>query len=360
MKAAGVKVLKGGGDVQGAAFASGMAAVSAIFQASPGAHVLLPDDVYHGTRTVLQTVFDGWVTFEAVDFTNIGSVAASAGAAATRLSLEQANTDDNCQKKTKRVIVWLESPSNPLLKVTDITAVANSVRSAVAEASKAVETLVVTDATWVSPAIMRPLELGSDLVLHSTTKYLGGHSDLVGGVIVGRAGRKEPSFFDELRHVQATAGAVQAPFDCWLALRGMRSLGARMRMHCDNALQVAEFLDDHPAVAAVYYPGLQSHPGHTVMAQQCHEDSPGFGGMLSFQPKGGYSAAVTVAASLKVFQRGTSLGGTESLVEHRRSIEPPDSPTPDDLLRLSVGLEAPRDLIRDLDQALGAVGKPRR
>ena len=368
-----------GSEPEGAAFASGMAAVGAIFQASPGAHVLLPDDVYHGTRTALQTVFDGWVTFEPVDFTDIPAAAAAAAAAATRLSSEAP-----VGQKPRRVIAWLETPSNPLLKVTDITAVAAAVRSAVAgssggaRASGSVEALVVTDATWVTPAIMRPLELGSDLVLHSTTKYLGGHSDLVGGVVVGAGssssssssssskeaaeGEQPPatSFFEDLKHVQAAAGAVQAPFDCWLALRGMRSLGARMRMHCENAMEVAEFLDDHPAVHAVYYPGLPRHPGHATMAEQCHDESPGFGGMLSFQPKGGEAAAVAVAAALNVFRRGTSLGGTESLVEHRRSIEPPDSATPNDLLRLSVGLESSRDLIRDLNQALGAVGKPRR
>jgi len=322
------------------------------------------------------------ISYSTVDFTDLDAVSAAASEAASR--------------GVPRVVAWVETPSNPLLKVSDVPAIAAAVKAAVKAALTnkssaststsassptspcACEAVVVVDSTWLTPALMRPLEWGADLTVHATTKYLGGHSDMVGGVVVaakktsaeegdgdgdgGATGADDgaKSLFDKVRDVQCLAGTQQAPFDCWLALRGMRSLGARLRVHCANALAVAEFLEDHPAVAAVHYPGLPTHPGHSTMRAQCHgAEELGFGGMLSFQPKGGRGAAVCVAANLKLIRRATSLGGTESLVEHRRSIEPPDSSTPDDLLRLSVGLENETDLLRDLDQALAAVGKPR-
>jgi len=209
---------------------------------------------------------------------------------------------------------------------------------------------VVTDATWLTPALCQPLTLGSDVVLHSTTKYIGGHSDLIGGAVVGGATSAGEQCLERVKQVQGVAGAVASPFDCWLALRGLRSLSARMAMHCHNAAQVAEFLHAHPAVEATHYPGLPSHPGHDLMRSQC--DLRGFGGMISFQITGGRKEAVHVAGALSVFRRATSLGGTESLVEHRQSIEPSDTPTPENLLRLSVGLENAEDLKRDLDSAL--------
>ena len=206
--------------------------------------------------------------------------------------------------------------------------------------------LCACDNTWASPMLQRPLDLGADLVVHSTTKYLGGHEDVVSGAVIAR---EESDFFRRLRLVQTTYGAVPSPFDCWLTLRGVRTLHLRMPAHSENAMRVARFLQDNPGVEAVHYPGLPDHPGHDIARGQMSD----YGGMVSFQVAGGRDAAVRVASRVQVFTRATSLGGTQSLIEHRASIEGPETTTPDNLLRLSVGLESVDDLLEDLSQALG-------
>jgi cystathionine gamma-synthase len=309
------------GGASAAAFASGMAATHAILQAlSPGDRVLLPDDAYYGTPKLLREVFARWgLVHEAVDLTDL---------AAVRRALDVPTR-----------LVWIETPSNPLLRITDI--------SAVAELAHRSGAVVACDNTWPSPALTRPLALGADLVMHSTTKYLGGHSDVQGGVVVAKV---DDEFFARIRLAQALAGGVPSPFDCWLVLRGSRSLACRIRAHCDHASTVARFLAGHRGVTAVHYPGLPSHPGHEVARRQMSD----FGGMLSFEVSGGRAAALAVAGRLALVTRATSLGGSESLIEHRASVEGPHTRAPEGLLRMSVGLEHPDDIIADLDQALRA------
>ena len=302
-----------------AAFATGLAAVTAVFQGlRPGDHVVAPRDIYHGTANVLKHLFAKWqVQASFVDMTSLDDVAAA------------------MQPSTR--IVWIETPSNPLLQCVDIEAVAGIARRAGARA--------VADNTFASPALQRPLELGCDLVMHATTKYLGGRSDVLGGAVVARA---DDAAFAEVRTAQLYGGAVPSPFDCWLVMRSLPTLPARMQAHCANAQRVAGFLHDHPKVTAVHYPGLESSPFHLLARRQMS----GFGGMLSFEAKGGKDAAMAVAAAVEIFTRATSLGGVESLIEHRASIEGPESRTPQGLLRVSVGLEHADDLIDDLAQAL--------
>ena len=296
-----------------------MAAITAILQAlAPGDHVILPDDLYHGTRRAVREIFGPWgLHFAFVDMTDLAQVRAAV------------------QPTTR--LLWVETPSNPLLKITDI--------AAVAKIAHAVGALCAVDNTWPSPAGQRPFDFGADLVMHATTKYLGGHSDLLGGAVVTR---DESAFFQRVRQIQLLGGAVPSPFDCWLLLRSIRTLPYRMRAHSENAGKVAAFLDNHPRVEAVHYPGLAGHPGHDVAARQMKL----YGGMLSIQVKGDAAAAMKVAAQVKLFTRATSLGGVESLIEHRASIEGPHGTTPPNLLRLSIGLEHADDLIADLGQAL--------
>ena len=307
------------GGAAAAAFASGMAAIMGVFQAlAPGDHIIAPQDVYHGTARLLREGLARWhlnATF--VDLTDLDAVR-RAITDATRL-------------------IFIETPSNPLLKITDIAAVADLARR------RGIVSLC--DNTWASPALQRCLDLGADLVVHSTTKYLGGHGDVTGGVVVGA---REDALFREIRRIQQDGGAVPSPFDCWLTLRGIRTLPYRMRAHSENAGRIAAFLEGHPGVAAVFYPGLQSHPGHEVAGRQMAM----FGGMLAFRVRGGREAAFAVAARTALFTRATSLGSYESLIEHRASVEGPESRTPQDLLRVSVGLENADDLIADLEQAL--------
>ena len=302
-----------------AAFASGSAATMSVFQAlSPKDHVLAPKDAYHGTAKLLEEVFIPWgLTVTFVDMTNLSQV------------------QEALQPNTK--LIWTETPSNPLLKITDITQIVNL--------AHAVGALCVTDNTWATPVLQRPLEQGADLVLHATTKYLGGHSDVLGGAVVSK---ENDAFFERIRTIQQTGGAVPSPFDCWLTLRGIRTLPYRMRGHSENALKIAQFLDQHPAVEKVYYPGLEHDPGHDLAKRQMKL----FGGMLSFQVAGGQDRALAVCSKVKLFTRATSLGGTESLIEHRASIEGPRTQTPENLLRASIGLEHIDDLIEDLMQAL--------
>ncbi|HKP03359.1 MAG TPA: aminotransferase class V-fold PLP-dependent enzyme [Chthoniobacterales bacterium] len=301
-----------------AAFGSGLAASSAVLQAlAAGDHVIAPTDVYHGMTKLLREVYLRWgleVSF--VDMTKLDEV------------------KNAVRPETK--LIWIETPSNPLLKITDI--------AAAAELAHAAGALCACDNTW-APIVQRPLELGCDLVMHATTKYLGGHSDVTGGAIIARAAS---DFFGRVREIQTTCGGVPSPFDCWLILRGLRSLPWRMRGHCENALKLATWLADHARVEAVHYPALESHAGHEIAARQMSA----FSGMLSFEVRGGREAAVGVAAKTKLFIQATSLGGVESLIEHRASIKGEDPRTPQGLLRVSVGLEHADDLIEDLAQAL--------
>ena len=303
-----------------AAFASGLAAVTAVIQGlAPGDHVVAPSDIYHGTANVLKHLFAKW----RVDATFIDMTSADAVAAALR-------------PETK--LVWIETPSNPLLRCVDIEATAALAHRAGARA--------VCDNTFASPALQSPLALGCDLAVHATTKYLGGRSDVMGGAVVARA---DDAAFADIRTAQLYGGAVPSPFDCWLVMRSLPTLPARMQAHCANARRVAAFLQSHAQVAAVHYPGLETSPFHALARRQMRD----FGGMLSFEVKGGKDAAMAVAAAVEIFTRATSLGGVESLIEHRASSEGPASKTPQDLIRLSIGLEHPEDLIDDLTQALG-------
>jgi cystathionine gamma-synthase len=301
-----------------AAFASGMAAAMSIFQAlAPNDQVIAPLEAYHGVLRLLRDFFTSWqLKVDFVDMTDLDAVKRAV------------------RKNTK--LIWAETPSNPTLKLTDLAAVAKIAHEANA--------LCACDNTW-SPIIQRPFQLGADLVMHSTTKYFGGHSDVLGGAVIAR---REDEFFQRLRAVPTIGGAVPAPFDCWLVHRGMQTLPWRIRAHSDNALQVAQFLESHPKVARVHYPGLGSHPQHALACRQMSL----FGGMISFETKGDRATAMALPNDMKIFTRATSLGGVESLIEHRQSIEGPDTRTPETLLRLSIGLEHPDDLIADLDRAL--------
>jgi cystathionine gamma-synthase len=303
-----------------AAFSSGLAAILNVFQALlPGDHVVVSQDLYHGTTRILQDILEPWgLQVSYVDVNDISQVRA----------VIKGNTK----------IIYLETPSNPLLKITDISAL-----SAIAHEAGA---LCVCDNTWPTPILQRPLELGADIVVHSTTKYFGGHSDVLGGAVISKV---KDAFFDKIRMLQQIGGAVPAPFDCWLVLRGIQTLSCRMKNHSENALEIANFLQKHPRIEKVYYPGLVDHPGHDIVLRQMSQ----FGGMLSFQVRGNREDALAFIGRLKIIQRATSLGGVESLIEHRASIEGPQSKTPDNLLRFSVGLENIDDLIADLNDALG-------
>jgi cystathionine gamma-synthase len=302
-----------------AAFASGTGASMSVFQAlAPGDHVLAHVDAYYGTSRLLREIFQRWgLDISFVDMSDLRAA------------------EKALRSKTK--LAWMETPSNPLLKIVDLAAVANIVHAAGA--------ICVCDNTW-APTLQRPFDLGADLVLHSTTKYFGGHCDVLGGIVVSKV---EDDFFQRVRGIQYEGGAVPSPFDCWLILRGMRTLPWRMRGHSENAMRVADFLSRHGKVSRVHYPGLKSHPGHEIAARQMST----FGGMLSFETKDGRDAAMSVAAKTKIFTRATSLGGVESLIEHRASIEGAGTTSPEGLLRLSIGLENAEDLIEDLEQALG-------
>jgi len=306
------------GGVAAAAFASGLAAAAAVFQTlQPNDRVVAPLEAYHGVIRLLRELFGRWqLRIDFVDMPDLEAVRKAVG------------------PETK--LIWTESPSNPTVRLTDL--------AAVAEIAHGVGARLVCDNTW-SPLIQRPFELGADLVMHSTTKYFGGHSDVLGGALIVR---QEDDFFQALRDIQKIGGAVPSPFDCWLVHRGMQTLPCRLRTHCENAQRVADFLESHPGVARVHYPGLKSHPQHALAARQMSA----FGGMLSFEIKGDRAAAMALPNRTRLFTRATSLGGVESLIEHRQSIEGPESRTPATLLRLSIGLEHPDDLIADLERAL--------
>jgi cystathionine gamma-synthase len=309
------------GGAAAACFASGSAAAYAVFQSlTSGDHVVCCDGAYHGVQRELTGPLARWgLSHSFVDTTDVAAVE-RAFTARTRL-------------------LWLETPSNPLLKISDIAALA-----ALAHARGA---LVLCDNTFATPVLQSPLALGCDLVLHSTTKYIGGHSDAMGGAIVAA----DPGgIFARIREQQQVAGAVPSPRDCWLLLRGTATLPLRIRAQSASALEVAGWLVRQPKVHAVHHPGLPTHPGHAIAARQMR----GFGAMLSFQVRGGESAALEAVARCRLFTRATSLGGVESYVEHRATSEGPHSHTPRDLIRLSIGLETPADLIADLERALAA------
>ena len=307
------------GGKEALAFSSGLAVATALVQGlEPGDHIIAPQDVYYGLRNVIGGVFVKWpLEISYVDMTDLDAVQAAV-------------------KPSTRMML-IETPSNPLMKITDLAAVAHLARKANA--------ISVCDATFTTPVLQRPLDFGVDMVWHSTTKYISGHSDATGGALITRY---DNYLFERARKSLMFGGAVPSPFDCWLTLRGISTLPWRMHAHCANAQAVAQFLKDHPAVERVFYPGLAHHPGHELAQRQM----PGFGGMLSFQVHGGREAAMSMAAKVRVFTRATSLGGTHSLIEHRASVEGAGTKTPQNLLRASIGLENSEDLIADLEQAL--------
>ena len=307
------------GGKEALAFSSGLAVAAALLQGlEPGDHIIAPDDVYYGLRQVIGAVFAKWpLETSYVDMTEIVAIRAA--------------------MRPNTRLVLIETPSNPLIKIVDLPAVARIAREANA--------ISVCDGTFTTPALQRPLDCGVDMVWHSTTKYIGGHSDMTGGALITRY---DNYLFERARKSLTFAGAAPSPFDCWLALRGVSTLPWRMRAHCQNALAIAEFLQRHPAVERVHYPGLGDHPGHEIAGRQMS----GWGGMLSFQVRGGREGAMKVAARVRLFTRATSLGGPHSLIEHRASIEGRDTKTPQNLLRASIGLENADDLVADLQQAL--------
>jgi len=313
-----VAALEGG--VEAVAFASGSAATLAVFSlAAADRRIVCSSDCYHGTAKQLRELLPRWgAVVEFVDTTDLAAVetALEPGAA----------------------LLWVETPSNPLLRVSDI--------AALADLAHAQGAMLACDNTFASPVLQQPLALGADIVMHSTTKFLGGHSDVLGGVVVVR----EPGeTLGRLRDFQGAGGGVPSPFDCWLLLRSLATLPLRVRAQSAGALAIAQFLAQHPGVECVHYPGLASHPGHALAARQMHD---GFGAVVSLQVPGGAADALAVAARARLFTRATSLGGVESLIEHRASMEGPATRTPPNLLRLAVGLEHPDDLVADLERAL--------
>ncbi|MCY7351260.1 MAG: aminotransferase class V-fold PLP-dependent enzyme, partial [Cytophagaceae bacterium] len=307
-----------GGQV-GLAFASGQAATTALLQTlRPGDHVLAGLDGYWATLVLMREVFSAWgLQLSAADLTNPAARAA-------------------IRPNTR--LIWVETPSNPQLHVADIRALAQLAHEAGA--------ICAVDNTAATPVLQNPLALGADVVMHSTSKYVSGHSDMLGGALIVN---QNGELAQRLRQIQSLTGGVPSPFDCWLAARGLRTLGLRVRAQSGTALALAQFLETQPTVERVFYPGLESNAGHDLARRQM---TGGFGGLLSFTVKGGLEAARAVAGRLKLFTRATSLGGVESLVEHRKLVESPESPTPDNLLRVSVGLENLDDLRNDLAQAL--------
>jgi cystathionine gamma-synthase len=306
------------GGVDAASFSSGNAAGMSVFQSlPPGTHIIAPDDMYHGLRNQLKNLFAGILTFDFIDVND------------TEV-LEQ-------HVKPETGLIWIETPSNPLLKVTDI--------KKIVAIAKAKGIKVACDNTFATPICQQPLALGADLVMHSATKYFGGHSDLMGGALITA---EKSEWWAKIRQVQEMGGAIPSPMDCYMLVRSIKTLPYRVKGHVHNAQLLAEFLEQHAGVERVMYPGLPSHPQHEVAKAQMLA----FGGMLSFIVKGNENDTHHIINKLKVFTRATSLGGVESLIEHRATVEGPDTKTPRNLLRVSVGLEHIDDLIADLTQAL--------
>jgi cystathionine gamma-synthase len=302
-------------------FSSGMAAAAAVFQCLPrDAHVVAPRVMYWGLRSWLKNFAEPWgIEVEFVDATSLDALRRAVHAGRTRL-------------------VWIETPANPLWSVTDI--------AGAAEIAHAAGALLAIDSTAATPVLTRPLALGADLVMHSATKYLNGHSDVIAGTLTTA---HEDAFWARLCAARSSGGAILGSFEAYLLLRGMRTLFPRVERACRSAQQIAEALSHNRGVLEVLYPGLPGHAGHAVAARQM---TGGFGGMLSVRVRGGAEAAIATAARVGIWKRATSLGGVESLIEHRASVEGPDSPAPPDLLRLSVGIEDPQDLLADLETSL--------
>ncbi|MCI2421591.1 cystathionine gamma-synthase [Saccharopolyspora sp. K220] len=307
------------------AFASGMAATDAVLRATlrPGDHLVIPDDAYGGTFRLVDKVLSGWgIEYTPAQVSNVDSVRAA------------------IRPNTK--VIWVETPTNPLLNVGDI--------AALAQVSRDAGTKLVVDNTFASPYLQQPLELGANVVVHSTTKYLGGHSDVVGGVVI----TSDDELAEQVAFLQNGAGAVPSPFDAWLTLRGIKTLAVRMERHSANAERIAAALVGHPKVAKVYYPGLPQHPGHEVAAKQMRH----FGGMISFAHADGEEAAIAVCARTRLFTLAESLGGVESLIEHPGRMTHASTAgsmlqVPANLVRLSVGIEDADDLVEDIRTALG-------
>jgi cystathionine gamma-synthase len=316
------------GGRHGVAFGSGMGATDVLMRVllKPGDHVVIPHDAYGGTFRIVDKVLARWgVRYTPVDFSDLAALRAAV------------------RPETK--LLWCETPTNPLLGIADIAAAADVAHTAGAR--------LVVDNTFASPYLQAPLALGADVVLHSTTKYVGGHSDVVGGALV----TSDDELAQEVTFTQNATGSVPGPFDAWLTLRGVKTLALRMERHSDNAERIAELLAGHPGVEQVFYPGLPSHPGHEVAAKQMRR----FGGMVSFTAVGGREAALRICAATRVFTLAESLGGVESLIEHpaamtHLSVAGSELEVPDNLVRLSVGIEDIEDLADDLRSALSAVG----
>ena len=313
------------GGARGLAFASGLAAEDTLLRAvcKPGDHVVIPNDAYGGTYRLFAQVLTRWgLEYTPVPLSDVDAVRAAV--------------------RPNTTVIWVETPTNPLLSIADITALASVAHE--------VGALLVVDNTFASPYLQQPLSLGADVVVHSTTKYLGGHSDVVGGALIA----SDSELGDHLAYYQNAMGAVSGPFDAWLVLRGIKTLAVRMDRHGENAAAVVDMLAAHPRVRSVLYPGLPEHPGHDIAAKQMR----GFGGMVSFQVEGGEDAAVALVNRTEIFTLAESLGGVESLIEHpgrmtHASAAGSPLEVPGDLIRLSVGLEHSHDLVADLQQALG-------
>lgn len=304
-----------------AAFSSGNAAGVAVFQAlEPGSHIIAPDDMYHGLKNAILQLFKGVLEATFVDMTDLK------------------NVEDAFQTNTK--LVWVETPSNPLLKITDIRGVA--------KLAKANRAKLACDNTFATPVFQNPIDLGADIVMHSSTKFFGGHSDILGGALITK---EADDFWEKVRVVQRVGGAVPSPFDCYYLCRSIKTLPYRMKGHAEHAGVLADYLTQHAGVEQVYYPGLKNHPGHEIAASQM----TGFGGIVSFQVKGDAATADSLISNLHYFTNATSLGGVESLIERRAASEGPDTLTPQNLIRVSVGLEHLDDLLEDLDQAFLAI-----
>lgn len=305
-----------------AAFGSGLAATSAVFSLlKPGARVMIPSDRYVGVGMQTQLILPRW----GVEVVEVDPVAPTAMAEAIEPGID---------------LVWMETPSNPRLAITDI--------AATAEAARAAGAISVSDGTCTTPLVTRGLDLGCDLVVHSTSKYVGGHSDIIGGLV---AWREEGATAERIREAQCFGGGVPSPFDCWLLMRGLRTMALRVEAHARNAESVARALREHPNVESVMWPGFEDHPGHAVAARQMRT----FGGLVSFLVRGDADATARVAAGTRLFTPATSLGGVESLIEHRAVAEGDATRSPANLIRLSVGIESGEDLVADLDRALALV-----
>ena len=300
------------------AFSSGMAAVSAVFQSlKTGDHIILPNDIYYAIKKLMLEVFKRWdLTYDLVEMTNIEAIKEAI--------------------KPNTSLIWIETPSNPQLKISEISAI-----SKLATKNKII---CVVDNTWATPVLQNPLELGADIAMHSSTKYFGGHSDVIGGCII----LNNEALAKKIKSIQLLSGAVPSPFDCWLIARGIQTLHLRVMKQTENAFKLAHFLDKNPKIEKVYYPGLKSHPQHLIAKQQ----QKGFGAMISVLINGNEDESFKISTKLKYFTAATSLGGVESLVEHRKSVEGENSTTPANLLRISVGIEHIDDLINDWKMAL--------